>query len=533
MKKRSNISRALQASATLFMAFPETRRKLADHSIRFFAWYYLGFDLSECQERWIYEMIRTRRGLVLAPAGHGKTEAIAHVLVLWLVARNRNLRILITMKSEDLAIKSIKVIKQELETNQRLIADYGSFYDPANVWQARAITVRRDANLKDATVEAVGMLGAITGSRFDVIIFDDIIDVLSVQSESVRTKTEDYVDGTLIPRLEPNGVVWAIGTRKHYDDIYNHFLKNPIWICVEEKAIIREPAKWGIVKRKEPIVLDDGTEQWYEAVIYSDDQGECLWDDRWSIKILLLHRFTIGTVVFDREYQNKIVSDETALFKLAWLEQCRDETRSYVSGQLSVNQKSQYVAIIQGVDPSLIVSKKEAEAKDSDYMVVATIGLRSDGKRDLLHLFRDRGLSPAMVENMIKVVYYQFDPQYCLLESNSFGAIHAHNLIENTGMKLVRHHTGVLKQDLYKGVPSLSVLFENAKFSLPYATPKDQQLTDIFINEFYRLGSEAHDDIVMAMWIAESGISRFLTSQAARRRNIERVRSIRRPQKYD
>ena len=59
--------------------------------------------------------------------------------------------------------------------------------------------------------------------------------------------------------------------------------------------------------------------------------------------------------------------------------------------------------------------------------------------------------------------------------------------------------------DIYKGVPSLAVLFENRKYRLPRGDDRSVRMTDILTNELVGLGIEAHDDTVMALWIAECG----------------------------
>jgi len=64
------------------------------------------------------------------------------------------------------------------------------------------------------------------------------------------------------------------------------------------------------------------------------------------------------------------------------------------------------------------------------------------------------------------------------------------------------------RMDVFKGVPSLSVMFENGKYRLPRGDKRSEKLVDILTNELVGLGIETHDDTVMALWIAECGIRR-------------------------
>lgn len=533
-RKLDNISIpvVMRAIGLLLMAFRMTRVILAQHSILFFAWYYLGITLALHQEFWAYKFLRSRKHVMMSARGHGKSKTISEILSLWLIMRNRNIRILlvaVTGGPKSPAFQHAMVIRGELESNQKLINDFGKFYDikQCNIWHQDCFQVIRDGTLKDPTLEAVGIFGSITGGRFDIMIFDDVIDLKLVHTPGLMAKVEAEIKGTFLPLLEPEGRAFAIGTRKHFGDIYSFFLKNPLWTSTQQAAIIREPADWEIVQLEKPIIRDDGTEQFCQAVIHGDDRGECLWPEKWPMEKLLLLRYELGSVVFNREYQNEVIDDETALFRLSWLEQCRDESMSYVAGILTDEVRTKYRIIIHSVDPSLVTDKKAAQKQDSDYMVQTAIGLRHDGTRELLAIDRDRGLSPKQVEARIIAFYTRIKPFRCVIERNAFGLIHAHNLIEDTDMKIIKHHTGQNKNDAYEGIPHLSALFENVKMRLPYKTDADKKLTDSLMAEFHAFGSDIHDDQVMSVWIGEYAILRYLKGQA-RIRRVEKQQTIRR-----
>lgn len=513
----------------LAMGSAYTRRMLVETSIKFFMWYYYATTMGDHQVRWAHSLLKRKRGLVLGPCGHGKTETFSKGLCSWLIVRNRNIRVLLVSKSDGLAVKNLKVIRHELQNNPRIIGDFGRFYDPEATWSDHQLYCLRTKNIKDPTLEAVGLLGAITGGRFDVIILDDVLDVLNTRSEDQRLKVADYIDGTLLPRLEPWGVCWAIGTRKHADDYYNAIINNKTWHVVHDRAIIREPEKYRIEETDDPVEIETPEGERIEvnarAIIESQDRGEVLWPAKWTMEQLLLYRYGLTTIVFNREYQNICSSDETALFKLRDLEQCRDATVSYVPGRFSDEfQRREFSCIFQGIDPALVDDKKKAEKRDTDFTVIETWGLRKKDKmKVLLGVVRERGLSPAAVERLIESEYKRFDPDFSVIETNAFGLIHASNLIERKGLKLIRHHTDRRKHDVYAGVPGLAVEFENAKIVLPYKTAEDKEKTNKLINEFHLLGAGSHDDTVMAAWFAFEGLRRYLRGEARMRRNIERV----------
>jgi len=176
-----------------------------------------------------------------------------------------------------------------------------------------------------------------------------------------------------------------------------------------------------------------------------------------------------------------------------------------------------------GVDPSLVTDKREAAKTDSDYMVQICLGIDKRGDRYLLALDRDRGLSPSQVETRIAAFYNRTNPFRCAVESNSFGVLHIHNLVDNKGLKVRKHHTGANKHDPYEGTPHLSALFEAGKFHLPYQTEEDRNITDSLIGELHAFGSDIHDDQVMALWITEYTILKWLVWKANQRRMREGV----------
>jgi len=520
---------AVDAITGLALGSKHVRRELANVSVKFFAQYYFDITLGNHQVRWIEKLARVKKGLVLAPCGHGKTEVFSKILLLWLIVRNRDVRILLCSKSDGLAVKNLKSIKFELTENQKLIADYGRFYNNTDTWSTHQLYCIRNKNMKDPTVEAVGLLGAITGGRFDVLVLDDVLDVLNTRTEDQREKVRDYIDGTLIPRLEPWGVTWGVGTRKHFDDYYAHCIENPTWVVIENQAIIREPEEWVVHETDEPMILEDSLgekhETYFRVEITSEDKGECLWPDKWSMENLLLLRYTIGTLVFEREYQNRISSDEFALFKIGDLQKARDRTLSYVSGEFhDRDTRREYLGIVMGYDPSLVDDKRKAEAGDTDYSVITTWAVDENYNRVLLGLKRVRGISPGAAQKLLEDEYHRFLPDLCFIESNAFGTIHANILINEKGINITKHHTDRKKTDLYVGVPGMSVTFENGKVRLPYKTQADKELTDQLVKEFHGLGIEKHDDIVMSTWIAWTGVERWLKGLARTKRNVTRVK---------
>jgi len=527
------LSKADMAMAEeLYTTTPEGRRRLAFHSIKYFASYYLGTPLRPQQSTWITFLQKTRRGLVLAPVKHGKTYAV-NVALLRKICFNRNIRILPISGSSDHAEKIVGWLGGHLRENPRIIEDFGLFYDRsvATKWTQTKIRVIRPsvltgdegAVLLENTVEAIGSTGEKTGARFDMIVPDDLVTEKNVRTETPRNHLRDIMFGTIYKRLDKGGIIWAIGTRKapldHWSDILK---KKAIWTVHIDKAILEEPGDYEIVELEEPAIREDGTEQTH-AVKFKGSHGKVLDPDTMPMEELLLERYE-NFRLFQREYQNEIVSDESAIFRLEWLEACRDDNYSYVDFNISFDKngkliqtgsetvpQDKYIRILAGTDPSVVTDKKSAEDHDTSYMVTFVIGLYENGNFDILYTFRSRGLSPTQKLEIAIAINNRFDPYRHFWESNSAGAMDISYIVEKSGVRIAKHHTGSNKNDAYVGVSAMSSKFEWKKVRFAYKTDRDKQITDRIINEFYEFPNGEHDDQVMAMWITEAGVKRALS----------------------
>ena len=124
-------------------------------------------------------------------------------------------------------------------------------------------------------------------------------------------------------------------------------------------------------------------------------------------------------------------------------------------------------------------------------------------------IFRERGLTPSQVLTTVKDRAARFSPALITIENNLFQSLYEQRLIAETDLPVAGHTTGRGKMDIYSGVPSLSVLFENGKYRIPTGDKKSQALAEALKCELAGLGVEAHDDMVMALWIAECGIRQY------------------------
>ncbi|HEQ60277.1 MAG TPA: hypothetical protein ENN74_01575, partial [Firmicutes bacterium] len=344
-------------------------------------------------------------------------------------------------------------------------------------WNNRQLYCRRAKNVREPSVRALSFLGSCTGLRSDLTILDDPIDSTLCLSATQRRKALDWFFSELTPILEPDGRQLVIGTRKHFDDLYSHLIHSSSYETLIERAIVDE------------------------------EKRQVLMPEKWSYERLAQDRRELGTVVFNREKQNEVIDDSTALFRLGWLEACKEPSLSM--GQpprRSAEEEEEGLVVYQGIDLAMVADRRQAQESDSDYSVILTLGVRSDGTRNVLDFYRARGLTPGELTRAIVRQARRWRPARITIENNLFQRLYELELIRKSDLPIVGHTTTRKKADLYEGIPSLSVLFENRKILLPTGDAASREKTALLIQELHGLGVEKHDDLVMALWLANRGI---------------------------
>jgi len=280
-------------------------KTIAKYSKPHYAEYYLGLEVPEHQFNWYKNIGQYLREVRLSPRDHVKTTVIPRV-----ITEHDNLyspgdNVLLLSKTYNQAIKTLDVIETDLTKNPYIQQDFADelkdFRRKGNkLFYNLGETVRRDA-----TVEATGIMGDITGGHFKRIIMDDIYDDENTRTADGRRKVMKFIEGTILPLLEPGCGLLGIGTRKHWDDGYQRMIDNPAWYVLEERAILKWPKSYEYVYDENGIIVDVKIQGDYEV----------LWPEKWGIKELLLQAKAMGMVLFNREYQNDAEGMKGKVFK--------------------------------------------------------------------------------------------------------------------------------------------------------------------------------------------------------------------------
>lgn len=313
-------------------------KQIAKHSIAFFAKYYIRLNVPNHQKKW-YDYCYRHRHLMLSPRDHGKTTVFCHAFVVWAICNIPNVRILLVSKTSRQSNKLLKTIRDELQNNELIRKDYGDLMinsDKGPIWCVRDAD---GTKLKDPTVEAVGAEGSITGGHFDLIICDDIIDDENTKTASRMEDLANWFYGTIGQLCEPHTQWFVTGTRKHYSDIYQELIDNPLWQKKIDQAIIKYPDSYEYVYS----VNDEGKE--YISGVKVEGDYKVLWPEVWNIETLLMDRQQTGSIIFDREKQNDPSGMKGQFLDVDWLNYYtwdelpdKEDLVFYIGGDLAISE---------------------------------------------------------------------------------------------------------------------------------------------------------------------------------------------------
>lgn len=178
-----------------------------------------------------YEMMEwqemNQEGMLLAWRGSLKTTICTITRVIFEILLDPNIRILLASEAGGQAQGFLRAIKSHFESNDRLRAIFGDYYNTARTWAEMEITVHREIHAVEPTVMCTGMGMPLPSRHFDLIIVDDLVTKANSQTDGQRKKVKEYFYETLYPTLEsPDGRLWVLGTRWHEEDLYGWFSDN-------------------------------------------------------------------------------------------------------------------------------------------------------------------------------------------------------------------------------------------------------------------------------------------------------------------
>jgi predicted phage terminase large subunit-like protein len=309
-----------------------------------------------------------------------------------------------------------------------------------------------------------GTYSAFTGTRADFIIVDDSIKMQDGESKIVRDST-NYLIGNLDNRLtnQVNGKILLIGQRLHLEDSIGYVLS-------------KKSANWEYLCLP---LLCDPTRR-CQTSIFTDNrkEGECLWKERFTPKIIARLKESMGTRAFNAQILQNPEAESGAIIKSKWLQY--------------YNALPPFQYILMSLDTAF--TKK----KTSDYSAISVWGVAHDGYY-LIDMIWDKLEYPDLRHKCLKL-YNKYRPHKMIIEKASSGHALVPELKRKTRIPVEGFPTdgskwsGSKEQRLHL----VSPLFEAHKVFFP----KNAEWLNDFEDELLLFPAVTHDDRVDSLSMA-------------------------------
>jgi predicted phage terminase large subunit-like protein len=314
---------------------------------------------------------------VLAPRGTGKT-VWTTVLAVWYAVRSRNVRVLITSKTERSALRQGRVIRLLLR-RPIMAAMFGEL--KGDLWDGHGFNIAGRTRAEGAS--SFTMLGSgsqVEGVHFDVIFADDVVTLANSRTPGMRENLWAWFWQTLTPTCRPisdvlgRGRIHASGTRYHAQDMHQRLQdETEGWAGAYQRfPALRPSAAWlerhrqqvldwthacteAVSEGREPPPAPEPVPEELEGGVWGEnpDNWESIAPEFLPVDVLLEMRQDMPRPFFDAQYQVDARLLKGRLFKSEWI-QWTPETAAMrglpgCSGMdlgLSLDEAADYTALV-------------------------------------------------------------------------------------------------------------------------------------------------------------------------------------------
>src|SRR3981189_2046377 len=303
----------------------------------------------------------TTRLIINIPPRNLKSICSSVALPAFLLGHNPTKKIICVSYSDDLAAKFSNDCRAVMRTEWYKQAFPRARIDKAKDTESEVRTTERGYRL------ATSVGGTLTGRGGDIIIIDDPIKPQDAQSKSVREKTVQWYENTLLSRLDDkvHGAIVVVMQRLHLDDLAGHLL---------EKGGFEHLCLPAIAEKREAISLGNGRTHVREIDDVLDPARE-------PLSALTKLRADMTPLGFSAQYQQRPIPLEGNIIKRDWLR--------FFKGTLA-RQNGDYFVI------SWDTAMKSSEL--ADYSVGTVWQVQERGrKKNVVDLLRGRFEYPELV----------------------------------------------------------------------------------------------------------------------------------------
>lgn len=322
-------------------------RQHAERSLFAFARGVLGLNRLNDTLHWDVCKLLTHvppyRKLVLLPRDHLKTSIVSRAMPIHILIQPResnlyrfnidggSTRILLSNETATNAEHFLRWIEARFETNRLLRAlwphrCWENAQRQSPKWSAQEMTIPREDDYPEASIETIGVGGAITSRHYDVLIKDDLISIEAANSPLVMQDT----------------IQWHIASRALMDDPDKslEFIVGTRWAAMDLYSFILNGGALG-ASEYEP---DHSVEVYHRAAI---EDGEPIFPQMFSLETLLRLQKENGPALFSLLYMNNAANPELTDFDMG-------EVRRFEAqgGKIIFDEDARDASIAEALKPS-------------------------------------------------------------------------------------------------------------------------------------------------------------------------------------
>jgi len=351
-------------------SFSELCKLLGEMDIEYFSLCYFPkyFDrqFGEFHKELFTELkyMLSNKGLIEAfglPREHGKSTINSFLFPLYATLYNKSQFTLIISATEMIALPFLDMIKDELETNQLLIEDFGIV--KGNRWNNNEIWIKGNNGI-DACIMIRGIDGSLRGIHFKqfrptLVLLDDLLKDDTAKSESKREQVKSTFTDVVLPIGTRDTNILMVGTILNDEDLMADLLKGKIpgVRSIRKASIVKwsESDYWSEWETKYNNLQDDDRINSAKSFFYDHQQEmlegtEILWSEYLDYYYLMCKRQAMGDKSFYKEMQNDPRSTDDYIFQdIQYWDKLPDfeemELVMYVDPAIKAGKRNDYSAI--------------------------------------------------------------------------------------------------------------------------------------------------------------------------------------------
>jgi len=417
-----------------------------------------GYQLADFHEEWYNMSEGHNKTCVIASRDHGKS-VFYRVYLLWKMAYNPGTEVLFFSHSQHQSIEHMGKMNELIESNPVL-----QHLKPSRGWAKQKFKMTNKSS-----ISAMSVGKAVRGAHPDIVVLDDI---LSSEAATQLAHISSWFYTALLPVLHHSAQLCIVGTPFSYTDLYQE-LKGLSGYEVRE----------------------------YPAI--SEQTGDPLWPERWSLEALQGRRSEMTSIAFTREYLCRPIASDSSLFPEEMVEPCKDKEHELEFDPYADPEREDVNYYI-GWDPAI------SPDRSADYTCMVVIAVDENRHKRVVWMHREKGMSFNDQIDKIIELNTRYNPVIIELETNNFAQAFHQVLKEISDLPVKAFTMSRMKKEAV--IHTLQLHFEQKHLILPYKNSgSTKRLIDILTSELSMftmlpngkmesLGK--HDDTVIALALA-------------------------------